>query len=312
MQTLSPSLRIGVLRGGPADEYEDSLKSGANVLKYLSQTHRPIDIFVTKDNKWHMNGMEKSPERILRHIDVIWNGLYGRFDNSEQIREILNHAGTPCTGSDRLESAMAMNKWIAKEQAILSGIKTPVSVLVRRTDSLFEKAKEIFNSIPHPLLVKSATNGSSGVSYKVQSFSELLTALEDVLIISNSALVEEYIPGKLASCGIIDDFRGQKTYTLPPAQIVSADVINCPGLFSEKEKKEIERVAQLIHNKLGLRHYSNSDFVVSPKRGVYLLEVNTIPKLHEKSFLPKSLEAVGIEIKEFLYHLLNLAINRKI
>lgn len=312
MQTLSPSLRIGVLRGGSSGEYEDSLRSGASVLKHLSQTHRPVDIFVTKDNKWHMNGVEKSPERILKNIDVVWNGLYGRFYDSEQIRATLNYNGTPYTGSDRLESAMAMNRWIAKEKALLAGIKTPVSILVRRTDSLFGKAKEIFNSIPHPLLVKPGIGGFDVVSYKVQSFNELLEALENVLIACNSALVEEYIPGKYASCGIINGFRGQDVYTLPPAQIVSEDVINCPGLFSEKEKREIERVAQLIHSKLGLKHYSNSDFVVSPRRGVYLLEVNTIPKLHEKSFLPKSLEAVGISVAEFLHHLLNLAINRRV
>ena len=84
----------------------------------------------------------------------------------------------------------------------------------------------------------------------------------------------------------------------------------CPGNFSEKEKKEIEKVAKLMHERLGLKHYSCSDFVVSPKRGVYFMETNSLPKLHENSFLPKSLKAVGVEVKEFLQHLLHLAVNR--
>src|SRR3989344_2432232 len=324
MQTLSPSLRIGVLRGGPSPEYDVSLKTGANVLKHLSETHNPIDVFISKDGKWHMNGMERSPERILKNLDVAFNALHGTYGEDGQVQEILNHHGVPYTGSDKYASAIAMNKWITKERALLAGIKTPVSMLVRQTDSLPNKAKEIFNSIPHPLIVKPACGGSSLGLHKVDSFSELLSALENVLSEHGSAVVEEYIVGKEATCGVIDNFRGKKIYPLPPVEIVppTGKLFDydskyngetkeiCPGNFSEKEKREIERVAQLIHDKLDLRHYSRSDFIVSPRRGVYFLEVNTLPGLTEESLLPKSLKAVGVEVKEFLHHLLHMAIHK--
>ena len=57
MITLPSSLRIGVIRGGVSPEYESSLKSGANVLKDLSETHKLLDIFISQDGIWHMQGM---------------------------------------------------------------------------------------------------------------------------------------------------------------------------------------------------------------------------------------------------------------
>ncbi len=310
MQILPSSLHIGVIRGGPSPEYDVSIKTGANVLRHLSETHIPIDIFISKDGKWHMNGLERSPERILKHVDVVFNALHGAYGEDGGVQEVLNHQGVPYVGSDRYASALSMNRWMSGEKARQSDIKTPVGMLVRRSDHLATKAKQIFESIPCPLVVKPAIGGFNVGFHKVQSFTELITALEDVLSTSDSAIVEEYISGKFANCGVIDKFRQQENYVLPPVEIISPEDINCPGNFSSSEKKEIERVALLIHNRLGLKHYSNSNFVVSPKRGVYLLEVNTTPKIEEKSSLSESLHSVGIEVKDFLHHLIDMAVHK--
>ncbi len=62
---LPSSLHIGVIRGGKSPEYDLSLKNGALAINHLSETHKPIDIYISRDGKWHMQGIEKSPERIL-------------------------------------------------------------------------------------------------------------------------------------------------------------------------------------------------------------------------------------------------------
>ena len=81
-----------------------------------------------------------------------------------------------------------------------------------------------------------------------------------------------------------------------------------PGRFSRPVAEELTRAAKAAHEALGLRHYSRSDFIVSP-RGVYYLETNTLPGLTTASLMPKSLAAVGIAFPEFLIHLVNLAMN---
>jgi D-alanine-D-alanine ligase-like ATP-grasp enzyme len=84
-----------------------------------------------------------------------------------------------------------------------------------------------------------------------------------------------------------------------------------PANITKDEKKIIEDAVAKIRETLGLRHFATADFIVHPKRGVYLLEVNTDPSLHEHSPVYKSLDAGGIKHHEFLDHVLRLALQSK-
>ena len=57
---------------------------------------------------------------------------------------------------------------------------------------------------------------------------------------------------------------------------------------------------------MGLKHYSRSDFLVTPD-DIYFLEVNTLPGMTEESLLPKSVNAVGSTLGEFIEHIIGLA-----
>lgn len=329
MQSLPNSLKIGVIRGGPSNEYDVSLLSGAHVLELLSETHRPIDIFISKDGVWHMGGIEKSPAQILKNVDVVWNALHGEYGEDGKIQELLAHQGIPFNGSEKYPSSLAMNKYLTKEHIKQIGIKTPTYALVRENDDLKNRAKEIFNSIPGPLIVKPVRGGSSLGIKIVKTYIELYSALYDILSERSDALVEELIPGKEATVGVIDGFRNSNVYALPPVEIRyggeqkqgGADFFDfeskysgesqeiCPGHFSEKEKKEMELLSTLVHEHLGLRHYSRSDFIVSPKRGIYFLEVNTLPGMTKNSLFPLSLKSVGSSVKDFVHHTLLRTLN---
>lgn len=301
---LPPSLRIGVLRGGPSPEYDASIKTGGSVLKFLSETHKPLDIFISRDGVWHVQGLERSPERILNQVDVVWNALHGPYGEDGTVQEILDRHGAKYTGADKFASAAAQNRWLATERAKSVGIKTPLAFIVRLEDSIAEKAKLISSTIPFPLVVKpTCSTGSFGL-YKVNSFSELLSALEAVLSEHGSAIVQEYIAGKNASCNVLDNFRGQKTYAFPPVSAGTAPL-------SREENAELENLAKEIHNKLSLSHYSQSDFVVSPRRGIYFIEVNTSPRFSENSPLFGALDSVGSNTREFLHHIIMLALEGK-
>jgi D-alanine-D-alanine ligase-like ATP-grasp enzyme len=84
-----------------------------------------------------------------------------------------------------------------------------------------------------------------------------------------------------------------------------------PANISKEEKKIIEEAVKKIRETLGLRHFATADFIVHPKRGVYLLEINTDPSLHEHSPVYKALDAGGIKHHEFLDHVLKLALGSK-
>ena len=310
VSNLQKGLHVGVIRGGSGVGYEDSLQTGNFVIQNLIDTHKPIDIFISNDGTWHMQGIPKNPENIFKHVDVVFNGLHGQYGEGGGVQEMLNHHGVRYTGSDRYPSGITMNRWLTKEHLGPLGIKTPIGMIVRQQDSISQKAKEIWNSIPTPLVIKPARGGYSSGYYRADFYQELLQALENVLAENESAMVEEYIQGTRASSGVIEGFRDFPMYTLTPVEIDLENNPSYPTRFTPEQKLEIQNIAKEVHKGLGLRHYSTTDFIVTPRRGIYVLEVNTLPKLGDKSVLRKSLDSVGVSVRDFIHHTINLALNR--
>lgn len=316
------SIRVGVLRGGPSLEHEVSLKTGESVLRNLPKHYSAKDIFISKEGEWHLNGKPAHHERIFRHIDVVFNALHGEYGEDGKVQQLLEVFGVPYTGSGALASALGMNKILARQAFKSAGLKVPAGFEIILENGFAEIAKKIFKTMPPPWVIKYPSGGSSvGVSI-ARDFGDLAGALEKVFSFSSKILVEEYIKGREATCGVIDEFRNQKHYALPIVEIIppaKSEFFSyeakyggetrelCPANFDIAVKKEIEKLAIMAHNSIGARHYSRSDFIVS-KKGIYILEINTLPGLTAESLLPKALNAVGSSHKELLEHLIKLAL----
>ncbi len=318
-------IKVAVLRGGPGVESEVSMKSGKNVLENLPEKYIPIDVFVDKNKSWFLERVKISPEKLFKNIDVVFNAMHGEYGEDGKVQQLMDQFGVKYTGSKALASALGMNKVMAKNIFAKDGLKTPVYKVIKKGENLKDIDKTIFKTFPMPAIVKPGGSGSSiGVSL-VKNLKDIMPALEKALKYSDVIIVEEFIKGKEATCGVVENFRGQMIYPLFPVEIIkpkdfeffgydakysgeSSEV--CPGNFSEKEKKTIQDMAVEAHRILGLRHYSRSDFIVSPKRGVYILEVNTLPGLTKESLLPKSLEAAGCSLSNFLDHVITLALEQ--
>ncbi len=319
-------IKVAVLRGGPGDEHEVSLNSGKNVIDNLPDKYIPIDVFVAKNKEWYLDGVKITPAKLFKNVDVVYNALHGEYGEDGKVQQILNHFGMKYTGSQALASALGMNKVLSKEIFIKNGLKTPIYKAIRKGDNLKGIDHTIFKTFPIPAIVKPNGSGSSlGVSI-VKVLKDILPAIEIALKYSDIIIVEEFIEGKEATCGVVENFRDEPIYPLLPIEIIKPKEFEffnyeakysgkaseiCPGNFSENEKKIIQDVSVEAHHILGLRHYSRSDFIVSPKRGVYILEVNTLPGLTKDSLLPKSLQAVGCSLSSFLDHIISLALGQK-
>ncbi|MBI1999039.1 MAG: D-alanine--D-alanine ligase [Parcubacteria group bacterium] len=318
--------RVGVIRGGLSDEYEVSLKTGAAVLRNMPERCLPVDILIDRAGVWHLRGLPRSPGRIADEVDVIFNALHGYYGEDGAVQRILDNLGIPYTGSGALASELGMGKARAKEVFLAHGIKTPRFSVVRRGDDVSVEANRLFRSFAQPSVVKPDDGGSSLGVHIVRDYPSLAHALEETLRMSRAALVEEYITGREATCGVLDRFRGEAQYALPPIEIIPPPSYGffdydakytgvtqelCPSpYFTPDEKREIMRSAIAAHRALGLRHYSRSDFIVSP-RGIYILEVNTLPGLTEESLFPKACKAVGCSFPRLIDHLLTLAMSEK-
>ena len=331
MQTV-----VGVLRGGPSREHEVSLASGAAIIANLPE-HRFVvrDIYIDRQGTWHDRGRATTPDKVLRQVDIVLNGLHGEYGEDGGIQRLLEQFGIPYSGADALSAHFAMHKVLAKMRAKEAGFLTPDFRFAEQAEDAVRVAHDAVRSFHPPVVVKPVAWGSSVGIEIVSGYAPILAAIErnfaDGAI---GVVVEEYIRGREASAGVVEKLRGEALYALPVVEIIPASAEATagaaasgypffsydakysgksreivPGGFNRGVVEELQHIAREMHRRLGLRHYSRSDFIVSPK-GVYYLETNALPGLSKESLLPKSLAAVGVTTPDFLTHLVNLALAR--
>lgn len=322
MQTI-----VGVLRGGPSREHDVSLNSGAAIISALSSHDSYVvrDIYIDREGRWHMRGVEVSPARIVRQVDVVFIGLHGEYGEDGQVQKLLERFNIPYVGTDSFGSHLAMHKLLSKVRAQESGFLTPKYYYLEKKENAAEITKEIIRNFSQPVVVKPIGYGSSfGVSV-VGGYGSVLAAIEQLFDDGvPSVLIEEYIKGREVSVGIVEGLRGEELYTTPITEIILPNNSTffsyedkysgetrevCPGNFSSTVRDELQKSAQVIHKALGLRHYSRSDFIVTDK-GIYYLETNTLPGMTAESIMLKALAAHGVSLTDFLAHLVNRALMR--
>lgn len=319
-------IKVAVLRGGPSAESEVSFKTGKSVLDSLPDKYIPTDVFISKTGDWLVDGVVVSPQKVFQGADVVFNALHGEYGEDGKLQQILDHSQIKYTGSGALASAIAMNKVMAKELFISAGFKTPVFKVFKWMDVRYETVREIFKTFPMPAIIKPNGCGSSvGVSI-ARTMKDISPAMAKAFDYADTVIIEEFISGREATCGVVEKFKGNEVYSLLPIEIIAPkdhEFFNysakysgkskeiCPGNFSKKESEKIQEMAVKAHKALGLRHYSRSDFIVSPKRGIYIIETNSLPGLTKESLIPKSLEAIGSTLPQFLDHILTLALEEK-
>ena len=293
---------VAVLRGGPSSEYDVSLKTGASVLEALDkEKYEPRDIFISRGGEWHLHGVGVPPEQALFGADVAFNAMHGHYGEDGQVQRLLDQLGVAYTGSDALASATAFNKQRTKEAVQKLGVKVAHGIVVDDSGDIEELAHQLFRTFPHPAIIKPVIGGTSVGTTIAKDFHTLQYALEQAFGVSDQALVEEFIKGREASVGVINDFRNEKTYALLPTPHET---------LSKQEKSDLITIAKRVHDGLGLNHYSESDFILS-KRGIYFLEVNTLPIITKESSLARALQSVGAKLSDFIDHVISLARRKK-
>lgn len=295
--------RIAILRGGPSFEYEHSLISGKTILDNLPENYHPLDVLVDQNGDWYQAGFKKSPEKIIQSVDLLWNMMHG-YGEDGFVHKMAKDFSVPFVGSNHISSGVTQNKKMTGDVLAKYGIKTPYSILFEVDDRNKKMAEMIDQSMPFPIVIKPNNSGSSSGVSVVYSSKDLKRSIDDASHFSKKVLAQEFINGSVISSGILEGFRGDDHYPLMPFVLSGPDI-------NEENKQKIKELAFKIHKILHLKDYSQSDFVVHPKRGVFFLEVNTIPKIHEESKFVSSLKSAGASIKDFVKHILDRVVKVK-
>lgn len=315
---------VAVLRGGPSSEYAMSLKTGAEYIRALPEdSYTARDVFIDTEGVWHARGIPMTPVQALSHTDVVLNALHGGMGEDGTVARFLNQQGIAYAGSRPIATSLAYNKVRARDTITRAGMSVPQALTFSLSDDLDtgEMASAVFAQFAPPYVVKPLTQGHSrGVQY-VSGVHHLPDAIGDVLDAYGAALIEEYIQGEHISAHVLQDFRNQALYVFPVAhhmiasgeRIISSRVHDTgsleslvPSRHSHEDKQMLEDIARRVHTALGMQHMSQVDMIKTPRR-TYVLEADTIPALHPGSPLPRMLESVGSSNREYVEHLIQLA-----
>ena len=334
--------KIGVIFGGMSTENEVSKLSAASVLRNLDKEKYEIyPIYIDKEGFWFTE-TEDSKELIsniveyLNKLDVIFPVLHGLYGEDGTIQGLFELLKKPYVGCKVLASSIGMDKVYTKIIFDKAGLNQAKYEYVRKynekyiyIDKNFNETilgiEEIINKITEnlkfPMFIKPSNSGSSVGINKAEDKEELKKYIEYASRFDKKILIEEGIDGQEVECAVLGNeeviaspvgeikpaeefysydakYNNSKSQTLIPA--------NIPDEISSEIQKQAIKAFKAISGS-GL---SRVDFFVEKETNkIYINEINTLPGFTNISMYPKLFEEYGIEYKELLTKLIELALS---
>jgi D-alanine-D-alanine ligase len=269
---------------------------------------RPFEISFKADGPG-LGNIGQALDRAKAEERVLVLGLHGGMAENGELQLMCEMRGVPFTGSGSLSSHLAFDKVAAKRFAAIAGLTTASGVALQDMPAALAEHGR--------LIAKPARDGSSYgliIVNSAQDFAAVRKAAE-----TEDYLVEPFIAGVEATCGVLEEPNGSLT-ALPTVEIIPAGGTFdyaakylaeatqeiCPGRFAPDTSRQLMDHAVRAHKALSCRGYSRSDFIVSNKGPIYI-ETNTLPGLTQASLYPKALKAHGVEFADFLHGQIALA-----
>ncbi|MFT8541568.1 D-alanine--D-alanine ligase [Acetobacter sp.] len=312
---MSTSKRITVLMGGISSERTVSLSSGQGVAEALRSLGHTVS---TLDAGSDLGALVA--ELGAQKPDVVFNALHGRFGEDGCIQGILDWMGLAYTHSGVRASATAMNKAAARAAFISAGLP----VAEGRVIDIAELAEG--DPLPAPYVVKPVSEGSSvGVSI-VRPGANVRERIVRDWTFGPHALVEEFIPGREITVGVMGERAltitditptgsGHDFYDYDAKYSTGGSRHELPARIAPDVAQRALDVAVAAHKTLGCAGASRSDFRLddtdpaNPR--LILLEVNTQPGMTATSLLPEQAAYCGISFPALCHWLVEQATCRQ-
>ena len=301
--------KILIISGGSSKEREISLQTGTQVAKELKKNGYKIKIC--------------EPDKNLRTVInnfkpfKIFNALHGQYGEDGYIQSILESIGIPYTHSGVISSAKAMDKIISKKIFLEHKILTPKYIKYSYDEPFKELNTKIKKKLGFPVVIKPINEGSSVNVYicNKKNLRIHLKKLNDY----NDILIEKFIPGREIQAAVLGNKKlgaielkpKRKFYDYEAKYNSKAKTKHIiPVNLSKKKYKELMEISFKVHNLLGCRGVTRSDFKYHNNK-FYLLEINTQPGMTKLSLVPEICIFKGISFINLIELLLKDASTNK-
>lgn len=264
-----------------------------------------------------MKFIPSNPSLGINDPDKIWLSHY------------LESRGIACTGSTSQAHSLELNKPLAKQQVLDSGLNTSAYLAIRQ-DKVEQTPEN--HGLRYPLFVKPTNRGGGlGVDAKslVSDYTELISKARQIADeLKSDALVEEFLPGREFSVSILRKSDNLQYRIMPIELVVPADdrgVTMLAGDVKSDNNEQISKVsdpelAQKIcdlaigaFKSIGGRDYGRIDIRLDSAGQPSFLEANLIPSLIDNyGSFPKSCAMyAGLSHADMILKITRLAMLRQ-
>lgn len=328
-------IKIALLLGGTSPERKVSKSTGSSIYKALRNlgyetvlidpaygTNQPKDTeayfadedFVEIKNENYINALNLDK---INFADLVFLALHGKWGEDGRIQSLLELEGMKYTGSKVVASAISMDKTMSKILFQHNNIRTPNWITVNKNDyNIVALKKDIDDRLKYPCVIKPNDQGSTVGLTVCKHSEEVETALELSFQFSDKTLIEEYIPGKEITVGILDN------EVLPVLEIkpkhglydyeckytTGMSEYEVPAKIGSDISEQLKESALVAFKGLGCKGYGRVDFRLSPANLDYCLEVNTLPGMTSTSLVPKMAKAIGISFENLVERIVKLSL----
>jgi D-alanine-D-alanine ligase len=283
--------------GGISSEREISLRSGTAVLESLKRSGYQA---VAIDGDRHV--VERMCDAA---IEIAFIALHGRWGEDGTIQGLLELLTIPYTGSGVLGSALAMDKAVMKFVLLGLGIPTPSHLVCRAGDEV---------SLPLPLVVKPAREGSTiGISI-VRSEEEKAEALASALRLDSKLVIESYIAGREITVGVVNGRALPVVEVKPASGFYDYTAKYTKGMTEYLVPAALDARIEQSARDLALRLWQHCEFSGCVRVDMMLdgatpsvIDVNTSPGMTESSLVPKAWAELGKSFDELVEEILMTA-----
>ncbi len=243
------------------------------------------------------------------NIERVFIALHGRGGEDGTIQGALEFMGIPYTGSDVLGSALAMDKVRCKHLFKAMGLSTSPYTVV---DSRYEFDSQAIINEFGKVMVKPSHEGSSIGMAEASSAEQLDAALNAAFKFDSQVLVEQWITGREFTVAVLgQDVQPVIEMTTPngfydyQAKYQSTTTqYHCPADLSAQETELLQDMALKAFDLVGASGWGRVDAMRDQQGNFYLLEVNTVPGMTEKSLVPMAAKANGASFEQLVVRIL--------
>ncbi len=299
---FTEKLNITVMLGGPSAEREVSLRSGAAVAAALRSLGHEVNELDPRNGKWDLP----------KGTAVVFLALHGTYGEDGTVQLRLEEMGVPYTGCGPEASRFGFDKFLTKQRCVAAGIPTARFTLIDSAAASWPMGWD------PPVVLKPVRQGSSVGLQFVERVADWSQALTEALRYDSQVLVEEKIPGRECTVGILADQPLPIVEVRPKAGVydyqnkytAGSTEYFCPAAFEPATAARVQAAALGAFRAIGGRDYARVDVMVRPNGEPVVLEVNTLPGMTETSLLPKAAAAAGLSYDLLCQRMVDLALRR--